>query len=631
MNRLLAWGLLATMALAAGSTPARAVEKDEIDKAIDRGVSALLAMRRPDGTWPHPHIGATALAALTLLECGAKEDGKPIRQAADAVRKASIQLTHTYSIALTILFLDRLGDPGDVPLIESLMVRLLAGQDGASGGWSYECPRISAAEMRRLQAHLNDRKKPEGSRQPDKATTKRKLEDLAPEIRAQLIALDRDGMIAPPGEGQPGVFPLPGMGRMAGLGDNSNTQFAALALWVGRRHGMPIKRALGRLDHRFRRTQLEDGGWTYSPVLQQTPLLAGMGSTASMTCAGLLALAITDGATLEDVRERKPDAPLPDISQDKHLRRGLEAIGTVIGNPRSLQPEGTSLPAGEVGGRTYYFLWSLERVAVALNLNTIGKKDWYGWGAEILLVNQPVNGAWLGDYRDCGADTCFALLFLKRANLARDLTSQIKGQVRDPGERLLRGGLGVGNLRGNKRMHSGIESTDARPIEKPQPKAIDTESARLADALLKAQPARRAKLLEKMEAEKGVMYTEALAAAIPKLDGDDHRKAREALANRLTRMKDDTLADYLQDEDAEIRRAAALAIGQKESKKLLPNLISLLRDSDARVVRAAHASLKALAGEDFGPSTRATREERDQAVLKWVEWWSKQRKKIGKE
>ena len=48
---------------------------------------------------------------------------------------------------------------------------------------------------------------------------------------------------------------------------------------------------------------------------------------------------------------------------------------------------------GRVGGRTYYFLWSLERVAVALDLDTIGKKDWYGWGAEILLENQAPNGA----------------------------------------------------------------------------------------------------------------------------------------------------------------------------------------------------------------------------------------------
>src|SRR6185437_11440997 len=120
----------------------------------------------------------------------------------------------------------------------------------------------------------------------------------------------------------------------------------------------------------------------------------------------------------------------------------------------------------------------------------------------------------------------------------------------------------------------------ARPIEKPLREFVDPESARLADRLVKATGTTQSELLEKMEDAKGVKYTEALAAAIPKLEGEIHRKAREALANRLTRMKDETLADYLQDEDAEIRRGAALAIGQKDSKKLTPNLISLLRDPE---------------------------------------------------
>ncbi|MGH7169044.1 MAG: HEAT repeat domain-containing protein, partial [Gemmataceae bacterium] len=634
MKKLLALGLLATMALATEGTPTHAADKDEIDRAIERGVQALLAMRQRDGTWPHNQIGATALAGLTLLECGAKSDDKAVLRAAAAVRKASIRLTHTYSISLSILFLDRLGDADDVPLIESLMVRLLAGQDGQSGGWTYDCPGLSAAETRRLQAKLNDRKEAGGG-DAKKPGTKRKFDDLAPEIREQLRALERDGRLP-----QPGGLP-PGFGVGLTMGDNSNTQFAAIALWVGRRHGLRIERALTRLDRRFRNGQMEDGGWTYTPMppplnFPDRPMRIppGMGATASMTCAGLLALAIADGATLEYLREHKPNAKLPDLSKDKHLNKGLQALGAVIENPKGVKAQRPGQPFGpvnRVGGRTYYFLWSLERVAVALNLDTIGKKDWYGWGAEILVDNQLPNGSWVGDYGICGADTCFALLFLKRANLARDLSAQIKGKMKDPGERVLRGGIGIEKLRGNKKMRSGIESKDAKPIEKPLPKPLDSDSARLADRLVKATGASQSDLLEKMESEKGVKYTEGLAAAIPKLEGEARRKARQALANRLTRMKDDTLADYLQDEDAEIRRGTALAIGQKDSKKLLPNLISLLRDSEMSVVRATHASLKALTGQDFGPSATATREERDQAVLKWIAWWSKQRKKPVKE
>jgi hypothetical protein len=80
---------------------------------------------------------------------------------------------------------------------------------------------------------------------------------------------------------------------------------------------------------------------------------------------------------------------------------------------------------GMEGGRNYCFLWSLERMAVVYDVKTIGKRDWYRWGAELLLQRakaNPVN-LWQGEYDI--ADTCFAILFLKRANVAEDLTRQL--------------------------------------------------------------------------------------------------------------------------------------------------------------------------------------------------------------
>jgi HEAT repeat protein len=131
-------------------------------------------------------------------------------------------------------------------------------------------------------------------------------------------------------------------------------------------------------------------------------------------------------------------------------------------------------------------------------------------------------------------------------------------------------------------------------------------------------------MLERLRDGKGTGYTDALVSAIPKLNGDARRKAREALADRLTRMKAETLAQYLQDEDAEVRRAAALAAGMKDSKPLIPHLIRLLSDREATVARAAHASLKALSGEDFGPRPDATLQQRARAVTAWKAWWARQ-------
>ncbi|HEY7314193.1 MAG TPA: hypothetical protein VH643_32880 [Gemmataceae bacterium] len=662
MKKMLAFWLLAAALLLSANAPARAVKDADVKGAIDRGVAALRRMQGPNGLWIHPEVGATALGGLTLLECGAKPDDEAVQRAADQVRRTSVALTHTYSIALSIVFLDRLGDPLDVPLIESLMVRLLAGQ-GSHGGWTYQCPSISATEVRRLEDKLKERKELVGRREPPKPREgKRTIKDLPQEIREQLERIERGGALpaTPPGAppGVPGGVPRSGVppggapavppggvppGGDGGLiitasaADNSNTQFAALALWVGRRHGLPVERALTRLDQRFRTSQLADGGWPYHvmPIALGAPAgrMYGPGSSASMTCAGLLALAIVDGATLELIKERKPEGKtLPDISKDKNLMKALEALGAVIGNPQNLRfsPMDQFRPReeGRVGGRTYYFLWSLERVGVALGLDTFGKKDWYAWGAEILLANQEADGSWRGDYANCGADTCFALLFLRRVNLARDLTAHLKGQAKDPGSRELRGVILDPRRPPPRKMASGIETKDAKPVSKPDADArpADPESLRLTKDLVKEKGARQLELLDEMQQGKGPRYTEALAAAIPKLEGKARGKARDALAERLTRMKDNTLAAYLQDEDAEIRRAAALACAMKDSKSLTPNVIALLRDHEMVVVRAAHAALKEMTGQDFGPTANASREDRDQATLKWLQWWGKKKK-----
>src|SRR5262249_34494569 len=93
------------------------------------------------------------------------------------------------------------------------------------------------------------------------------------------------------------------------------------------------------------------------------------------------------------------------------------------------QPLDDAGPGGAVGlGDTYYLLWSVERVGVAYDLTTIGGNDWYRWGSAILLAAQRADGGWQGKF-GTDIDTSFALLFLRRANLSRDLTAHLKGQA----------------------------------------------------------------------------------------------------------------------------------------------------------------------------------------------------------
>jgi hypothetical protein len=122
-------------------------------------------------------------------------------------------------------------------------------------------------------------------------------------------------------------------------------------------------------------------------------------------------------------------------------------------------------------------------------------------------------------------------------------------------------------------------------------------------------------LLQKYRETRGVQYTEALAYATPRLRGDTQQKARDALAQRLSRLKPESLSAYLRDEEAEIRRAAAAACAAKGLRGHIPLLVPLLRDPDAGVARAAHAALKELSGQSLGPDHAA-----------WEAWWKKQPK-----
>jgi hypothetical protein len=378
----------------------------QVDQAVDRAAKYLRGLQKPDGSWPHQHMGATALAGLALLEAGVPASDEALRKAAAVVRAKSCKETFNYSASVAIMFLDRLGDPQDEPFIQSLAVRVLAAQvrhGGEAGGWSYDCPAPTAAEVQRLSECLKDRKEPEGKQGPA-----RRPPPPPREVLDQIDALYT-------AESKPVV---------GGVPDNSNTQFALLALWVARRHGVPVERAFALAEQRLRATQHPSGGWGYKSARagMRTP---GSAANAQMTCCGLIGLGLAHGAA----------AKKRDMSKDEAILNGLKAIAGVIGVPANDLKNVPRLAPGPT--QIFYTFWSLERMAVLYDFPTITGKDWYRWGAQILLVNQQANGSWKGTYDEGGCDTAFAMLFLKRANVAADLTERIKKDPNRP--RLLEG------------------------------------------------------------------------------------------------------------------------------------------------------------------------------------------------
>src|SRR3954468_7116923 len=141
-----------------------------------------------------------------------------------------------------------------------------------------------------------------------------------------------------------GAWSYPGPG-----GDNSNSQFAVLALYDGQRVGVDIDRQTWELAADYwRRTQNEDGSWGYVP---------GDVGTGSMTCAGIGGLAISSAAL------ESGDAAIENghvvccrpHENDDRLDRGIQWLGSrfsVNHNPR---------PAGGGQSCLYYYLYGLER------------------------------------------------------------------------------------------------------------------------------------------------------------------------------------------------------------------------------------------------------------------------------
>jgi hypothetical protein len=282
---------------------------------------------------------------------------------------------------LAILFLDRLGDPQDRQAIQTLALRLVAGQR-PSGGWTYNCPPLKPTQEHDLLLALQKR---------------RPLSSQAPTQSHELPR--HDGFST----------------------NNSTTQFAVLALWAARRHNLPLERALALVAQRFRVSQAQGGGWGYNYEMNPSR------PTPSMTGAGLLGLGVGHGLVADSLSP----APRAEWEQDPAIQKGLQFLSKSIGKP--LGKLGAEQGDSEIN---LYFLWALERVGMAYNLQSMNGKEWYPWGVAQILANQEADGSWYcrgyaGSVQV--TDTCFALLFLKRVNLTRDLTEKLQGGAKGPG------------------------------------------------------------------------------------------------------------------------------------------------------------------------------------------------------
>jgi hypothetical protein len=197
-------------------------------------------------------------------------------------------------------------------------------------------------------------------------------------------------------------------------GDNSNSQYAALGLRACHDAGItlpketvikPAKRwwATCQLGEKGKDTAVATGtavmgtprGWSYTTAEP---------AYSSMSAGAIGAVCIYDYILGEDWKK------------DRVVADGLAWLTKNFSVTENIGP-------CQTGGQhpkefLYYYLYALERVGMLYDTALIGRRDWYLEGAQVILAAQKADGSWA----ESGPatmrptwDTCFAILFLKRA------------------------------------------------------------------------------------------------------------------------------------------------------------------------------------------------------------------------
>jgi len=355
--------------------------REDIVKAIERGVQWLRDDRKEEEKRWEPHggyvIGTQALVALTLAACEVPRDDPLLVETIDWLFTQQPQ--RTYERAVALMAIDEFyAPPGE-------RARLREGVDPA--------PRDLPADRRKW-------------------------------CHAVAAELERTAT-------QPGSWGYPPQGRVIPNFDTSNTQYAILGLhaathlgyepdegtWLGiMRHFELVRQreapkgsvALIREGAAIRdesKTTLDAVPVGEVAGFRYTTLTGPNEAWASMTCAGIASLSLCRHQ-LRRTGSKKLTPAVDGEIEDAILGAWawLDANWATDRHPHH--------PGN---GWMYYYLYSLERAGILYGVKRVGGKDWYFEGAAQLLARQKDKGGW-GNGNDAKvAETCFALLFLKRA------------------------------------------------------------------------------------------------------------------------------------------------------------------------------------------------------------------------
>ncbi len=361
--------------------------RKRVNEAIDRGVRWLLTQQRADGSWPSIHnknypMGPTALALLTVLKGGVKPTHPAVTKGFAYLRK--LPMKKTYSVAILLMALDAREAPARDPFAVEQVDRY--GHTKRKDPCLEHIGKDARAWMKEGVAFLLEHQTGQGVwRYPTKQAF-----DLSNTQYALL------GLKA---------------ATRCGLKIPSDVWQAALTFLLGHQEktGKAVRYRANQVRGKYRITWSEAAqarGFRYVGPKQRV--------TGSMTTAGLASMIICQGELWSSRRFRG------DLRQRTRvgIRDAMAWLQTYFDIRRNpVQPEkgrpGPPPDALRGGPNHFYYLYGLERASILGRIRHYGKIDWYEDGAELLMYDQADDGSWPQALPV--VETCFAILFLKRA------------------------------------------------------------------------------------------------------------------------------------------------------------------------------------------------------------------------
>ena len=365
------------------------VDPRRIDAAIDRGVAWLKGQAAG--------IYGEDLVLWTLVVSGLTEKDDDVRTMTGRILRCPLE--RTYHVALQAMILEKL-DRVKYQARIAECAQFLVDSMGPDGMWTYtgvvEAPIGTTGGGNRGEATGSLKKKPK-----DAASEGTNVVATGP--GGGDVSKKKDEPVAPKDKPVEKWIEITKRRDGPRAGDHSNTQYAALGLRACHDAGIALPVAvIEKAAEQWRKSQQQGKGargWNYS-------MSPGM-AWGSMTAGGLGSLMIYDHILGKDYRK---DADVID---------GLAWLAehfTVAENP-----EGRSYSRWH-----YYYLYGLERAGMLYGTETIGRHEWYAEGAAYLLKEQSADGSWKSKEGFGAVDSCFAILFLKRATVTLDKEKQPK-------------------------------------------------------------------------------------------------------------------------------------------------------------------------------------------------------------